>query len=270
MIFVLKNADFSANNIGTIPLDIEVHEETELIAARFAGMTDNTKSHLNIFVDRLIKAGIYSKLKHLMLPLVAGNVADALQNVLTAEKEVIADTGYAAISSKGITFTDTGFLSLNPAIQSSQANFSYRCAVVNVATPTASTSERIVTLSSESSATLQFLRGYVDVSGSGTTTLHMKAANEKGADSLFVDGAVIHSINNGVLSYLSSASETGSYTLANPASVTALKLSGANNTDFHQYLHSYAIRLLFIADNLSSAQIVAMYNAMQEFIAAEV
>ena len=237
MIFVLKNADFSANNIGTIPLDIEVHEETELIAARFAGMTDNTKSHLNIFVDRLIKAGIYSKLKHLMLPLVAGNVTDALQNVLTAEKEVIADTGYAAISSKGITFTGPGFLSLNPAIQSSQANFSYGCAVVNVATPTASTSERIVTLSSESSATSQFPRGYVDV-GSVVTTLHMKAANETGADSLFVNGAVIHSINNGVLSYLSSASETGSYTLANPASVTALKLSGANNTGYHQYLHS--------------------------------
>jgi hypothetical protein len=269
MIIVLKSADFSENNIGTIQLNVPDHAETNVIAARYAGITSASKDNLNVFIDSLINAGIYSKLKYLMLPILANNVSDALQNVLTNDKEIISNTGYATLSSKGITFTGAGFLSLSPVIGNTQNNFSYGCAVVSVATPTSSTSERIVTLSDSSTVTSQFPRGYVDVAGSGAATLLFKAANETGAVSSPINNIVIHSINSGVLSYLSSDTQVSTYTLTGTPVVSALKLSGDKSSGYHQYLHSYAIRMFFIADALTDTQMVALHDAMETFIAAE-
>lgn len=269
MIIVLKTADFSGNYIEQIQLAVPDHPETDVIAARYTGISAASKTNLNVFIDALINAGIYAKLKYLMIPMLASNIADALQNVLTANKEVIADTGYATLSSKGVTFTNTGFLSLDPVIDAAETDFSYGGAIVSVATPTPSTSERIFTLSSSAQVASQFPRAYMDINSGGTIVNIVKAENDAGATSNFINGINIQSISNGVLSYLSAADTVSTYTLQSTPVITALRLSGTNNSGYHQYLHSSAIRLFFIADNLTDAQMIAFYAAIKTFIEAE-
>lgn len=268
MIIVLKSADFSGNYVEQIQLDVPVHEETETIAARYTGITDSTKANLNVFIDTLLNAGIYSKLKYLMLPLVANNVADALQNALSGS--AVGSTGNATMSSRGVTFTSAGFLSLDPVISSSATAFSYGCAIADVATPASSSSERVFTLNSATAVASQFPRAYLDINGSGVVTKYIKAANETSAASQFINDIAIQSVSSGILTYLSTESSVGTYTLESTPSIDALKLSGANSSGYHQYLHSKAIRLLFIADALTSEQMLTLYTAIKTFIEAEV
>lgn len=93
MIFIAKDADFSENSIGTVELPIPTQEETTKIISLFSSKPSSTvQAALNKFIYNIKQAGIYTKLKLLNMPFLAGTVDEAILNVLDGSADMYTGT----------------------------------------------------------------------------------------------------------------------------------------------------------------------------------
>lgn len=84
MIIILKNADFSANNIGSVVIPWENKDATAMMN-RFA---DGTKSKereyaFALFITKLQEIGLYENISYIGVPSLANTIADAYRNLKT-------------------------------------------------------------------------------------------------------------------------------------------------------------------------------------------
>lgn len=85
MILILKNADFSRNNIGNIPITNPLTEETLRIMQSYSKFPAEQKNEyvqaLNSLIVGISDAGIYDKISVLAIPILASNIGECSVNV---------------------------------------------------------------------------------------------------------------------------------------------------------------------------------------------
>lgn len=85
MILILKNADFSRNNIGNIPIINPLTDETLRIMQSYSKFPVEQKNEyvqaLNSFIAGAKEAGIYDKISVLAIPILAANIGECSVNV---------------------------------------------------------------------------------------------------------------------------------------------------------------------------------------------
>lgn len=109
MIIVLKDADFSANKIGTVEIPVEIDEYTQaaITASGNASMTVSQQQALMRFFTAIganSNSGVSTKLTRIYLPIICNNVAaKALVNYKTnvVDADASANDNYA-MESKGL------------------------------------------------------------------------------------------------------------------------------------------------------------------------
>lgn len=113
MIFVLSTADFSANNIGQIPVPRELTAFTKnaIKASGNTSMTEEQKLALDDFFINIgapNNSGIFSKLEVLILPMICTDVTKAFTN--------FKDNSVIPLSSTSFTLQNNGIKSINDSI----------------------------------------------------------------------------------------------------------------------------------------------------------
>lgn len=103
MILVLKSADFSANNIGKVAIDLD--ERTKAIMSKY-GRTFSTEEAVAIqaFMNGLDDSGILSKLRALYMPAFGSSLEDSFVNLASVDytKDTLQGTSGISFSNGGI------------------------------------------------------------------------------------------------------------------------------------------------------------------------
>ena len=118
MIIVLKNADFSANNIGQIDIPIVWDADAKAFVDSLTVELDDTKKRkVNNLFTQLKSNGIFSKLSKLYLPILGSD--DAGRNLITPN-DIMSLPSDTTFSNKGMKLTKgfrvEGFNRLNGSI----------------------------------------------------------------------------------------------------------------------------------------------------------
>lgn len=110
MIIVLKEADFSANNIGKITMPISDFTLAAITASGNSGMTDAEKEALDSFfmaVGAIDNNGIWSKLDKVYLPFIGGDVTYGLVNYKDNNKDATLNSSYMRLVKGGVKTVKT-------------------------------------------------------------------------------------------------------------------------------------------------------------------
>lgn len=105
MIIVLSGADFSANNIGKVEIEIKISERTKAICAAYGkSFTTDQQIALQNLIDWLDDEGILAELDALYLPCMANSLDKVLVNVAKAPYNVdfVPSSDHFALRSKGL------------------------------------------------------------------------------------------------------------------------------------------------------------------------
>lgn len=108
MVIVLKDADFSANNIGQIEIDVTIDEFTEaaITASGNSSMTTSQQNALNSYFKTLGAFGgtgtIWNKLTFLWLPVISGDLAHSFVNYKDNVVSATPNSSYWALQNNGI------------------------------------------------------------------------------------------------------------------------------------------------------------------------
>lgn len=115
MVIKLNGADFSQNNIGQIPVSINLHEYTEaaILASGNTNLTRLQKSALNsLFLAMGVDGSnnIMSKMRKLYIPMIADDVSNALINYATNSftKELTPNSTNWELRNHGIAQKESG------------------------------------------------------------------------------------------------------------------------------------------------------------------
>lgn len=119
-------------------------QEAQAVINKFSNMSSANQDKVADFVDSLVSAGIYSKLNYLMLPTVAGSVAEGVQNVLSS---VTPPSVSNATISEGLKINSVGVIDLNSMINGTfdYQNYTIAIKVENGTSPSGSVN-RVLTL----------------------------------------------------------------------------------------------------------------------------
>ena len=110
MIFILKNADFSANNLGKIDLPLDLTDRKEAMLAQYSkNITFNQKMAFGSFINTLDNSGLMPKIKVLCMPILAANVGEAFVNL--ASSSYCKETDLS--SSSNFDIVDDGVRNIN-------------------------------------------------------------------------------------------------------------------------------------------------------------
>lgn len=107
MVILLDGADFSANNIGQIQIDVPMQDETIAILNRFSiTPTSAIKNALNSFIIKLKNANILRLIDKMAFPCLASNVTEAVQDALNGNGVVMDNENKAKVvlRNKGIGY----------------------------------------------------------------------------------------------------------------------------------------------------------------------
>lgn len=87
MIVVLKDADFSANNIGTIEIPYELSQSTKDLLTHLTKYDEEDREaiRLDMFLKALNSASWKSKIKFLCLPAFASTISECFYNIIDGE-----------------------------------------------------------------------------------------------------------------------------------------------------------------------------------------
>lgn len=113
MIIVLKNADFSANNIGKITIPRDPSQEALAMLANYTrSLTDEQVLAFDDFQQGLKDAGIWAKITHLYMPILAGQLSEICVNLVdenfASDLTLGTDAAtYLTLNSKGVKNTNT-------------------------------------------------------------------------------------------------------------------------------------------------------------------
>ena len=103
MNIIIKGADFSANNIGQ--LSVQPSAFTLAVLAKYSRtLSSNQTNAVNTFILGLQNSGIYNKIKHLYLPILAGSLSESFINVALAglPTEINPNSTYHQLDAFGI------------------------------------------------------------------------------------------------------------------------------------------------------------------------
>lgn len=109
MIIVLKNADFSANNIGKLEITTPIESKVEIAMASLTkypcDKVNEYAQGLNQFYKGLVDSGIYNKITLLSLPIMSATIEEAGYNFITGEKSAEIPQAYALDENGELYFT---------------------------------------------------------------------------------------------------------------------------------------------------------------------
>lgn len=106
MIIRLKGADFSANNIGKIVYERILKDETRSLLSNYTKvLSEDQQFAVQDFLDGLKDAGIWSTIGNLYLPVLCGNISEALFNVKTSVLDGTFSSSYV-LENNGVHPTD--------------------------------------------------------------------------------------------------------------------------------------------------------------------
>lgn len=81
MIIVAKNADFSANNLGKIEIDVELSPAVQGMINTIGDVTLSKQNALQKLYDGLVSAGLWAKIDYIFMPILTNNVAKSFVNL---------------------------------------------------------------------------------------------------------------------------------------------------------------------------------------------
>lgn len=108
MLIVIKNADFSANNIGTIsvPAELNAFTKAALAASNNNGLTSDKKQALDTFFKEMgafgSKSNLWSKFDMVYLPFLVSGMEYSLMNYIDNTTVVTPNTSYFSKVNGGI------------------------------------------------------------------------------------------------------------------------------------------------------------------------
>lgn len=87
MLLVLKNADFSANNIGNVPISVALSEEAKDVLKHYTKypveQTNEYAQAVNSLINGLVSKGLYDKISVLAIPVIASTIDECAINCKT-------------------------------------------------------------------------------------------------------------------------------------------------------------------------------------------
>lgn len=130
MIIVLKNAVFSANNIGHIDMPIEIDADIQSLLANYSKALSLEKQFaVQSFIKTLRSTGVMSKLHGLYLPILAGQLNESFVNCIDGESHSVTYSPNAdsyQLSSYGVNrYADGNEIVLDVISQNSGGNISF-------------------------------------------------------------------------------------------------------------------------------------------------
>jgi hypothetical protein len=111
MIIVLKNADFSANNLGKVNIRQSLDVATTALLGYYSNsvnLSDTQKFVVDDFVIGLKANAIWEKLRYCYLPILASNLAECRINFNTGISNTWLDQSFMTFSNKVLNVTSSG------------------------------------------------------------------------------------------------------------------------------------------------------------------
>lgn len=239
--------------------------EAQAVINKFSSMSSANQDKVATFVDSLVSAGIYSKLNYLMIPTVAGSVAEGVQNVLSS---VTPPSVSNATVSDGLKMTGVGAIDLNSMINGTfdYQNYTIAIKVENGSSPSGS-KNRVLTMTAVPAT------GTPD--GSATRLTMANSISSLGYDGYassktFTAGFGIVAHNNTALTEtyytdnaLTSATDTKTISVNNGLYLSSN--STAEESDLRGAF-SGTYKILVVAGVLSDTEISALATAIDTFL----
>ena len=266
---------------------LEPDSDAERIAGYFTDVDSEQFSALNTFIKALKSAGIFSKLSYLMIPKLASNVSEALQNVLSAQKnQPRSPTGWEMDSDnclKPIPATVTNIV-LTPYMVNTEGisskNFSTGVSFVLGEKDPDVVSEIIMGVNMPGSLTQSVgIKIYRDEGGAeyndGTQAVSSGSKNQFSL-SVDADGVLSDEVARKSFYLKDSQNTLNSITTKNfkadtEASISttpSLKLGYGNSTGAYHRTFWGSYRLLWVSEVLEKQELLDMHLAVRAFIDA--
>lgn len=245
-----------------------ISPEAQAALAKFSNLSSAQQAKVKNFVDTLVSNNIYSKIHYLSLPLVAGTVPEALQNILSAETPPTIEFGTI---SNGLKFSSKGLVDLTSTINGTMDYEAITLAfagIMDTNTP-GNTSRAIVCNHTSGQSTATRIFHMVT-----NEKCHFKGFDgEKKIDFESNNGVVViasHDKTNSIEKYCyDSTGEITSSADTQTATNDGLVLSSSTDQSSSSY-NSYfsgTYQFVMLADTLTDAQITALNTAIRTFIA---
>lgn len=110
MIILLREADFSANNLGKIDFNRELNADTKALLANYSlPLTTVQKNAVDDFLLGLRSSGVYKKITCLLLPCLAANIDEAMVNAITNTNMGTLNPEYWLLRNKGLVQTSVTY-----------------------------------------------------------------------------------------------------------------------------------------------------------------
>jgi hypothetical protein len=110
MIIVLKDADFSANNIGKIEVSRELDVKTKQLLSRYSKVLDTSKQYaVDDFVTGLYSSGLSDKITFLLLPCLASSIDEAMINAMNGDSMGQLNSNYWLLRNNGLAQTSSTY-----------------------------------------------------------------------------------------------------------------------------------------------------------------
>lgn len=109
MIITLKDADFSANNIGTIDVPYEISAETKALLTHLTkyGEDSMQAKRLDMFLNAFNNASFKSKIKVLCLPVFGSSLSECFYNIIDGDNVSPATVDLIEVKTGGFGFKST-------------------------------------------------------------------------------------------------------------------------------------------------------------------
>ena len=112
MYIVLRDADFSKNNIGNIDIDLPMDDLTVSIINKFSvSPSQYLQKALNVFIINLKNSGLIHKIDSLYLPVFSVNAVESFTDVIGLNTIDPSGKTYAVTQGKGVHVSGTALLS---------------------------------------------------------------------------------------------------------------------------------------------------------------
>lgn len=258
----------TTSEVASQPYSPSVSPEAQAALAKFSNLSSAQQTKVKDLVDALVSNGIYSKIHYLSLPLVAGTVPEALQNILSAETPPTIEFGTI---SNGLKFSSKGLVDLTSTINGTMDYEAITLAfagIMDTNTP-GNTSRAIVCNHTSGQSTATRIFHMVT-----NEKCYFKGFDgEKKIDFESNNGVVViasHDKTNSIEKYCyNSTGEITSSADTQTATNDGLVLSSSTDQSSSSYSSYFSgtYKFVMLADTLTDAQITALNTAIRTFIA---
>lgn len=237
--------------------------EATAAIAKFNNMSAANQTKLETFVDTLVSAGIYSKIHYLMLPIVAGSVAEGLQNVLSSTTPPAASQ--AEIANGGLHFTGAGQVDITSLINGTPdyENFSLGVSLVVDSEVANGSTPRALTFNVASSGSSPVTTA-VRVNQAGSSAIQYTGYNSTGKVLNGGVGVVTHDSTLTKEIYYTNSTETEAADNATISATPGFCLGSDKTISESQYRGQFSgtYKVIVFSDKLSSTEMATLYDAI--------